>query len=74
MTHQWSTTTRYTILTLILVLVAAFVYVVRPLISPLIIASLHAYILYPLVKRMEVLTRTRYAVSVARTVSPVIAV
>jgi predicted PurR-regulated permease PerM len=65
MTHQWSTTTRYTILTLILVLVAAFVYVVRPLISPLIIASLHAYILYPLVKRMEVLTRTRYAVSVA---------
>jgi predicted PurR-regulated permease PerM len=65
MTHQWSTTTRYTILTLILVLVAAFVYVVRPLISPLIIASLHAYILYSLVKRMEVLTRTRYAVSVA---------
>jgi predicted PurR-regulated permease PerM len=65
MTNQWSTPTRYTILTIFLLLLAIFIYAIRPLIGPLTIAVLLAYILYPLVKRVEARTRSRYAVSVA---------
>jgi predicted PurR-regulated permease PerM len=65
MTNRWSTTTRYTVLIVILLLVAIFIYVARSLIGPLIIAALHAYILYPVVKRVEARTGASYALSVS---------
>ena len=65
MIHQWSAAARYTVLAIILLLLSAFIYAIRPLISPLIIACLLAYMLYPLVKRLEARTRRSYPISVA---------
>lgn len=65
MSSRWSNPTRYTILIIILFLLSAFLYLIRSLISPLIIAALLAYMLYPLVKRLEVRIRSRYPLSVA---------
>ena len=64
MTHNWSTATRYTVLVSILILLALFLYVIRELISPLIIASLLAYMLYPLVKWVEVRVHRSYSIAV----------
>ncbi len=65
MSSRWSIPTRYTVLIIILFSLTAFLYVIRSLIGPLIIAALLAYMLYPLVKRLERRTRGRYALSVS---------
>ena len=65
MSNRWSNPTRYTILIVLLFLLAAFLYVIRSLIGPLIIAALLAYMLYPLAKRLEVRTGGRYTLSVS---------
>lgn len=64
MSNRWSNPTRYTVLIIVLFLLTAFLYIVRALIGPLIIAALLAYMLYPLARRLEVRTRGRYTLSV----------
>ncbi|MCA9899371.1 MAG: AI-2E family transporter [Anaerolineales bacterium] len=65
MSNRWSDPTRYTILIVLLFLMAAFLFVIRSLIGPLIIAALLAYILYPLAKRLESRMGGRYTLSVS---------
>ncbi len=65
MNSRWSNPTRYTILLVILFLLTAFLYVIRSLIGPLVIAALLAYMLYPLAKRLEKRTGGRYALCVS---------
>jgi len=65
MISRWSNPTRYTILIILLFLLAAFLYVIRSLVGPLIIAGLLAYMLYPLAKRLEGRMRGRHALSVS---------
>lgn len=65
MSSRWSNPTRYTVLIIILFLLTTFLYLIRSLIGPLIIAALLAYMLYPLAKRLEGRIRGRYALSVS---------
>ncbi|MCA9932791.1 MAG: AI-2E family transporter [Ardenticatenaceae bacterium] len=53
LTPRWSLPTRFYILAIVLILVGAFLYWIRPLLSPMIVAALVAYMLYPLVVRAE---------------------
>ncbi len=65
MSSRWSNPTRYMILVILLFLLAVFLYVIRSLIGPLIIAALLAYMLYPLAKRLERRMNGRYALCVS---------
>jgi len=57
MATQWSNFTRAVVISISLLVIGWLVYAMRPLITPLIIAALLAYILHPLVKLVQ--TRTR---------------
>jgi predicted PurR-regulated permease PerM len=52
MSPNWTSTTKYTVLALILVLAVATLYFIRPLIGPLVISALLAFVLTPLVDRL----------------------
>ena len=53
MKSTWTPTTKIVVVAVFLILLGLFIYAVRPLINPLIVASLLAYALYPLVERLE---------------------
>ncbi len=65
MTTQWSHFTRAVVISLSLILIGWLVYVIRPIINPLIVAALLAYILNPLVGLVQTGTRLerKWAVS-----------
>jgi len=50
---RWGMAARFYILAIVLILIGAFLYWIRPLLSPLILAALVAYLLYPLAARAE---------------------
>lgn len=52
MSPNWTSTTKYTVLALILVLAVATLYFIRPLIGPLVISGLLAFVLTPLVEKL----------------------
>jgi predicted PurR-regulated permease PerM len=52
MSPNWTSTTKYTVLALILVALVATLYFIRPLIGPLVISALLAFVLTPLVDRL----------------------
>ncbi len=52
MSPHWNSTTKYTVLALILVSLVAALYFIRPLIGPLVISALLAFVLTPLVDRL----------------------
>lgn len=52
MSPNWTSTTKYTVLALILVSVVATIYFIRPLIGPLVISALLAFVLTPLVEKL----------------------
>jgi predicted PurR-regulated permease PerM len=57
MTYQWSTFTRAVVAAVSLIVIGLLIYAIRPMIEPLIIAVLLAYILNPLVKQLKTHTR-----------------
>jgi predicted PurR-regulated permease PerM len=59
MSPNWSTSTKYIILALILVLAVATIYFIRPLIGPLVISALLAFVLTPLVEKLASHRRLR---------------
>jgi predicted PurR-regulated permease PerM len=65
MAYQWSTFTRAVVAAVSLVLIGLFIWVIRPMIGPLIIAILLAYILNPLVRRVTIHTRLPHGWAVA---------
>lgn len=74
MSPRWGTATRFFVLALLLFFCAAFVYWLRPLLSPLIIAALTAYLLYPLAARLNRHPRISYKTAVTLTYLPFIAI
>lgn len=52
MSPNWTPTTKYTVFALILVALVATLYFIRPLIGPLVISALLAFVLTPLVDRL----------------------
>lgn len=73
MSTQWSLSTRIVVVVLLLVLFGLFVYAIRPLIAPLIIAALIAYVLYPVVLSLQKRTRFRHKTAVALVYFPFLA-
>lgn len=71
---RWSTATRFFVLAVVLLLLGVFIYWIRPLLSPLIIAALTAYLLYPLVERMHHHPRLSYKTAVTLTYLPFVAI
>jgi predicted PurR-regulated permease PerM len=65
MSYQWSTFTRAVVAAVSLVLIGLFIWVIHPMIEPMIIALLLAYILNPLVKLVLKGTRLPHAWAVA---------
>lgn len=59
MTMQWDKPTRIVVLCVCLALTGWFVYLIRPIIAPIIIAALLAYLLSPLVKVVQTRLRLR---------------
>ncbi len=59
MNTQWSVFTRAVVVTVSLITIVFFLYVIRPMIGPLIIAALLAYVLNPLVRRLK--TKARFS-------------
>lgn len=53
MKSTWTPTTKVVVVSVFIILLGIFIYAIRPLISPLIVAALLAYTLYPLVARLE---------------------
>ena len=51
--RQWGRTARFITAVLLLIALCAFLYAIRPLLGPLIISALIAYILYPLVTYLQ---------------------
>ncbi len=74
LTPNWSTATRFFVLALVLLLFGVFIYWIRPLLSPLIIAALTAYLLYPLVERVYRHPRISYKTAVSITYLPFVAI
>lgn len=64
MSPRWSNTTKYIVLILILVAVFSFIYFARPLIGPLIISALLAFVLNPLAGWIFARTRLRWETAV----------
>lgn len=65
MTYHWSTFTRAVVAAVSLVLIGLFVWVIHPMIEPLIIAILLAYILHPLVNLVMARVRLPHTWAVA---------
>ncbi len=65
MRSSWTPTTRVVIVAVLLILIGLLVNAIRPLISPMIIAALGAYTLYPLAARLENHPRITYKWAVA---------
>jgi predicted PurR-regulated permease PerM len=59
MSPNWNPTTKYTILALILASAVATIYFIRPLIGPLVISALLAFVLTPLVEKLASHRRLR---------------
>lgn len=57
MNMQWSVFTRAVVVTVSILAIVFFLYVIRPMIGPLIIAALLAYVLTPLVRRLKIKAR-----------------
>lgn len=74
MTPRWSVPARFFVLALLLLLFALFLYWIRPLLSPLIIAALTAYLLYPLVERVNRHPKLSYKTAVSIVYLPFIAI
>ncbi len=74
MCSNWTPTTRIVIIAVFLILTGLFVNAIRPLISPMIIAALVAYTLYPLVARLEMHPRISYKWAVALIYFPFLAI
>jgi len=74
MRSNWTLTTRIVIIAVLLILTGLFVNAIRPLISPMIIAALSAYTLYPLVARLEMHPRISYKWAVALVYFPFIGI
>jgi predicted PurR-regulated permease PerM len=53
MKSTWTPTTKVVVVSVFIILLGIFIYAVRPLISPIIVAALIAYTLHPLVDRLE---------------------
>lgn len=64
MNKHWSQTTRVIVVTLIIILGGIFLYLIRPLLGPLTIAALIAFLLHPLVERVERHPRFSYNTAV----------
>ncbi|HXV99191.1 MAG TPA: AI-2E family transporter [Anaerolineae bacterium] len=63
--YQWSTFTRAVVAAVSLVLIGLFIYAIHPMIEPIIIAILLAYVLNPLVRLVTTHTRFSYRWAVA---------
>lgn len=65
MERQWSNFTRAAVIGISLILIGWLIYAIRPIINPLIIAALVAYVLHPLVNLVQTRTRVghKWAVS-----------
>ncbi len=74
MSPRWSTATRFFVVALMLLLFGVVIYWIRPLLSPLIIAGLTAYLLYPLVERLNRHPRFSYKTAVLLTYLPFVAI
>ncbi|MCB9422413.1 MAG: AI-2E family transporter [Ardenticatenaceae bacterium] len=53
MRSTWTPTTKIVVVSVFLILLGLFMYAIRPLIGPIVVAALLAYTLYPLVGRLE---------------------
>ena len=53
MKSTWTSTTKIVVVSVFLILLGLFIYAIRPLIGPIIVAALLAYSLFPLVERLE---------------------
>ncbi len=53
MKSTWTSTTKVVVVSVFLILLGLFIYAIRPLIGPIIVAALLAYSLFPLVDRLE---------------------
>lgn len=53
MKSTWTPTTKIVVVSVFLILLGLFIYAIRPLIGPIVVAALLAYTLYPLVDRLE---------------------
>ncbi len=65
MTSHWSKTTRYYVLTIVLILLIALAWVTREMFGPLMVAGLIAYVLKPIVYFFEKRLRIRHKFAVA---------
>ncbi|GAB4458862.1 MAG: AI-2E family transporter [Anaerolineae bacterium] len=65
MSYEWSTFTRAVVAAVSLILLGLFIWVIHPMIEPIIIAVLLAYILHPVVKLVLKGTRLPHAWAVA---------
>lgn len=63
-TKQWSRAARYLALIVLLFLLALFLYAIREIIGPLVIAALLAYLLHPVVNWFHVRLRMKYRLAV----------
>ena len=59
MSPNWSSTTKNTALALILIAVVVIIYFIRPLIGPLVISAILAFVLTPLVEKLSSYQRIR---------------
>lgn len=64
MSPHWPSTTKYTVLALILVALVAALYFIRPLIGPLVISALLAFVLTPLVDRLALRRKMKRDIAV----------
>lgn len=64
MSPRWNLPTKYIVLALMIVAIVATIYFVRPLIGPLIISAILAFVLTPLVERLASYRRLRRDVAV----------
>jgi predicted PurR-regulated permease PerM len=64
MSPHWNSTTKYTVLALILVSLVAALYFIRPLIGPLVISALLAFVLTPLVDRLALRRKMKRDIAV----------
>ncbi|TES93014.1 MAG: AI-2E family transporter [Anaerolineales bacterium] len=64
MKRQWSTQTRFFILTILIISMVFFIYYARDLIGPLVISALVAYVLHPAVANLENRTPVNHKLAV----------
>lgn len=64
MSYQWSQLTRVIVVSISLILTAAVLYAIRPLLGPIVLSFLFAYMLLPAVRQLHQRTRLTYRLSV----------